>query len=230
MALPVPTMFELQFMQLQHDRTFHTDVFHLETKRKLYHYTAHLYKYISEVYVATTRSPAFTESTWLSLEKATNDMFIILMSTANLFNIKLQTLHNSHTSPTAQVKNHDELVSGYTPTGDISWVIQDAFITMGRVSKICEGLDHLENFNMKQEFDVILYKLLGISCLIRRWASDKAKCINITPTSVDVSICMRLETIQRKNIHWSGLQSSMHHRYSEYFNTSPDAQHYLDTY
>lgn len=221
----LPTIHQMQFMQLEHDRTFHTDVFHLETKHKLYHYTAHMYKYISEVHVATHQKPGFDRNLYEKLEKYTNDMFIILMSMANLFHINLQSLYHCHilqggipneASVDSSVDTFSLLTNCYIAQQGLDWVIQDGFITMGRVSKICEGLDHLESFDMKSEFNTILISLLACAALIRRFAIDRGRAVGINMLPVEVSICQRLHRVQNKNSFAIELRSKMllsHHQF-----------------
>ena len=79
---------KLQWLQLQHDREYHADIFNLTPTEKLTHFVLHLNKYAPKL--MKWHQETFTNnSTALDYMNILTDFGVILLSMANVFQIRL---------------------------------------------------------------------------------------------------------------------------------------------
>lgn len=123
--------------QLIHDRDFHKDIDCLNSKDKLYHLTLHIGKYAPFIVDRDTAEIDF---------KILADMFIITTSLANATRVGVRDIWSN-------------ILNDRTPTTGRPSIKQETLyvdvtsylmISVSRLCKVCEGLDHLESVNPHQ--------------------------------------------------------------------------------
>lgn len=123
--------------QLIHDRDFHKDIDCLNSKDKLYHLTLHIGKYAPFVVDRETAAVDF---------KILADMFIITTSLANAMRVGVRDIWS-------KILNEQIPTTGRPSIKQESLyydVTSYLMISVSRLCKVCESLDHLENVNPHQ--------------------------------------------------------------------------------
>lgn len=123
----------LQHEQLNHDRRQHADILYLPLDRRIAHYVLHLSKYAGRAIEQMEGAE--------NLEKTLVDTCIIALAIANALRIDLST----------------EFTNGFGEREFKGGTSQQfgvhLAVVVGRMSKACEALDHLELFDSRGELE-----------------------------------------------------------------------------
>lgn len=123
--------------QLIHDRDFHKDIDCLNSKDKLYHLTLHIGKYAPFV--------VHRESGEINF-KILADMFIITTSLANAMRVGVKDIWSDILTERVPATGRPTIAKESVYFDVTSYLM----ISVSRLCKVCESLDHLESVNPHQ--------------------------------------------------------------------------------
>jgi hypothetical protein len=123
--------------QLIHDRDFHKDIDCLNSKDKLYHLTLHIGKYAPFIVDRDTATVNY---------KLLADMFIITTSLANAMRVGVRDIWSSILNERIPTTDRPS-IKRETLYCDVTSYLM---ISVSRLCKVCESLDHLESVNPHQ--------------------------------------------------------------------------------
>lgn len=148
----------LQVAQFRHDQIAHQDILGLNVPKRLTHFTLHFAKY------AGTLAKAHRESDNCLKQKTLTDSFIILLAAANAMNLDLQKVEDAE-------RRCESLIGASDSHPNFEQLLFSFVEVVGRMSKACEALDHLEDFPSRLVLEDSVILLLPI---IRRLAALQA--------------------------------------------------------
>lgn len=138
---------EIQWKQLQHDETYHKDIWLLTVQQRITHMVLHLSKYSSKLTIA-----AFKEDSEV-LQKTVIDALIIVFSSSNIFNkllceIALSPLEADATeiNKLAEYLYKSQKFDHFNPATSLSLSVLEQ---TGKMCKVVESLDHLESVEFR---------------------------------------------------------------------------------
>lgn len=135
----VDQIFLLQVKQKFHDEKYHQDVLALTLQNRIKHIVLHFSKYIGKL---------FEE---IEQQKIYIDMMICCLALANALNIKLESYHMN-------INNDKE-----------DDVYKKIVMTIGKMAKACESLDHIESFPSR---DILVKEVKGLFNLVLKTLSN----------------------------------------------------------
>ncbi|USG61457.1 hypothetical protein NBZ79_00515 [Sneathiella marina] len=143
-------LFALQKEQLEHDSIYHKDICSLSVQQRMNHYALHFAKYAG-YFVEALHSEDQEK-----FNKAAVDSFIIALSTANTLNVDLGSslpeLAKKRCLKEFETKSHS---SKTKPSFIFSFVE-----IVGKLSKACESVDHLESYPFRKEMIKCIQEIL----------------------------------------------------------------------
>ena len=181
----------LQFKQLEHDQLFHPDILCLPVQRRACHMALHFAKYAGKLTIAKQE-----QNRELLLETL-NDVFIICLSTSNMFNKNISEFEGLNKINSNLSIN--DIGQKLTATDNISkedvFTFSTEMITIeaGKMAKAIESLDHLENFPYREEL------LSSLAVIV------ETVLISLSFMNVDIidTVLSRLDFVERKSIFYS---------------------------
>ena len=194
------TIFYLQYLQMEHDRNFHNDIYSLRPHDKVKHLTLHVVKYMGKLAVTRTQDEE-------ALKRILTDSLIVCLSLANTFNLRLnddyaqpevvnmRPIARSLLTRYSLDKNLDEHspLVGHAITSDMVEL-------MGNASKAIEALDHLEDYPYVKELKKFVREYFKILLI----ASE-----HFGISFIEKNYVARLLDIESKNIFAGQLQAGM---------------------
>ncbi|MQG94141.1 hypothetical protein [Pseudomonas sp. MN1F] len=178
---------ELQWKQLQHDEMYHKDIWILTVQQRITHMALHLSKYSSKL----TRA-AFEKNN-VVMHKAIIDSFIITFSSANIFDVLLGDIafpdinDYEHDLKTISKKAYESLsLSEDSPIISLALNILD---NTGRMCKVVESLDHLENLSFRENL---------VTCLVQLLKNLFGLCHALEINDIPEQICERLYNVEKR--------------------------------
>jgi hypothetical protein len=152
---------ELQVKQIKHDLYAHRDLFHALLPKKMTHYTLHFAKYQGRL------MEAMDSDSIDAFNKALVDSAIITIASANAMNLDLE----------GALKDID-----FEQPSNTYDALKKYILTVSRMAKACEVLDHLESYPSREVLENSIYDLfstidflsLNVTCdivdgLEKRW-------------------------------------------------------------
>jgi hypothetical protein len=131
----LPTLTRMRELQGKHDEACHRDVASLSDREKLRHYVFHLAKYAG----------ALTPTGLLErpLEQTLVDTMIISLAMANV--LERYDLESFVQEQRTSQQVQDDQVS-------IGWLKDELVYHVGKMAKLSEGHDHMENLSYRSEY------------------------------------------------------------------------------
>ncbi len=166
----MPTLFELQKDQVEHDQKYHRDIFFLNYQDRFKHMVMHYGKYAGRL-SRLLQIKASRDEIQYDVKRTIIDCFIIVLSCADLLQLNLdeklrENLGNDKTTSLNELAKdvkeaspdlYDKLSSGDEPNRVLNLVLEYAPIA-GDLLKVGEDLDHMVGFNR----DVIRAQTINI--------------------------------------------------------------------
>lgn len=172
------TLQALQRLQSEHDNIAHKDILSFDLYKRLKHMVLHFYKYAGKIQEASEVNDM------ILLRKTLIDTLIICLASANALKLSL----NSIILVDQKTKSLDELckiLAKDVSNQDIfASSIRDFLLIGGRMAKVMESSDHMEDGNPRAEMRLLVPKLTtsvmaslghldgGVETHIRRRFSD----------------------------------------------------------
>jgi hypothetical protein len=169
MSCSPETIFSLQVEQRLHDEAYHPDIARLDLSRRISHLILHLSKYCGDSLLAAVRAD---ENASL---KALVDTAIISLSAATALQVDL-SLHEERPDPE---------VAGLTFTTFFA-------ISVGRLAKAAEALDHVEDYPIRRVWNEEFFKIFHRAVLELDTLAGR-------PSSAAELIRARLSQVRLKN-------------------------------
>jgi hypothetical protein len=168
---------KMQSAQRLHDELFHPEIAHLDISRRIAHLTLHLAKYCGNIRAASLGGD---ENRY---RKAVVDAAIIAASAATALHIDLS-------------------MYGVPSASEDSFEFEDTMvISVGKLAKAVEALDHVEDFPSRKIFNEEFPKIF--ICATREiecWGVDAMQ-----------SICNRLDLVRKKHPFYMEIMSEAKH-------------------
>jgi hypothetical protein len=156
----------LQWAQLRHDEAYHKDVVIMPLAERIKHMALHNAKYTAYLF------DAIDEVDQSKLTKTLTDAFVIVLATANTLNqdIGADLGADADASPSFQSLGASLAESIGRNDADDYWLVRSFARHTGRLAKVCESWDHLENILFRDEMKRCNLELLKV---ILAEASDR---------------------------------------------------------
>lgn len=141
-------LFRLQREQLDHDEFYHREIARLDTKKRITHLTLHFSKYVG--YLAEICD---NERSSHTIEHVLTDTFIIAVSAANTLNTRISDCLGAEVCervPLAELGEYFQQSSGPSNGSIAQRLLIGLSKSTGRMAKACEGLDHVESQNFRE--------------------------------------------------------------------------------
>jgi len=163
---------KLQISQFKHDELFHREIARLSVKDRLSHMALHYSKYSGYLFLKNKK-----------IEDIFLDILIISISVMNILNVKIE---NNSIFFEKSIRNIEDY-----------GLFESIVISSSRMSSACERMDHLEEWNFRDEIIESSKDLLAISLLF--FEKRNINFIN--------SIDNRLSNVRKKSIFFSFLNN-----------------------
>jgi len=137
-------LLRLQWMQLKHDEAYHKDVVIMPLAERVKHMALHNAKYTAYFF------DAIDDADQAKLIKTLTDAFIIVLATANTLNQDIGADLGVTTDEFQSLGQILEKSIGRCDTDDY-WLVRNFSRHAGRLAKVCESWDHLENILFRDE-------------------------------------------------------------------------------
>lgn len=143
----------LQKLQQRHDEMAHRDILNFDLYTRLKHMVLHFYKYSGKVEAARVAGDLG------ALRHALLDTFIICMASANALNLSLgESIQVSAESNDVDSLAH--VLAKEIRAGDLyTEALRELVITGGKMAKVIESADHMEDGNPRAEMRALVPKL-----------------------------------------------------------------------
>lgn len=178
--------------QLIHDRDFHKDIDCLNSKDKLYHLTLHIGKYAPFVVHRESGEVNF---------KILADMFIITTSLANAMHVGVKDIWPCILAEKVPITGRPTIAKESVYFDVTSYLM----ISVSRLCKVCESLDHLESVNphkvAMEAIDRNYYLLYTL------WTKILGKDFN----DLLRLVCRRLLAVEMKNPFYKNIKREQAH-------------------
>ncbi|NUT75046.1 hypothetical protein HNO86_08335 [Pseudomonas sp. C1C7] len=147
------TLQALQRLQSEHDNIAHKDILSFDLYKRLKHMVLHFYKYAGKIQEASDANDK------AALRKILIDALIICFASANALKLSLSSVISTDENAT----NLDELcrvLARDNLNQDIFMSsIRDFLLIGGRMAKVMESSDHMEDGNPRSEMRMLVPKL-----------------------------------------------------------------------
>lgn len=145
--LPREELLKLQWAQLKHDEAYHKDVVIMPLAERIKHMALHNAKYTAYLFEAVDGKDD------TKLIKTLTDAFVIVLASANTLNQDIG--HDLGESATA-ASSFQSLGATFADeldydSSDCYWLVRRFARQTGRLAKVCESWDHLENILFRDE-------------------------------------------------------------------------------
>lgn len=144
---PREELLKLQWAQLKHDEAYHKDVVIMPLAERIKHMALHNAKYTAYLF------EALDEKDDAKLIKTLTDAFVIVLASANTLNQDIGHDLGANASDSSSLQ-----FLGATFAGDLGrdnsdryWLVRCFARQTGRLAKVCESWDHLENILFRDE-------------------------------------------------------------------------------
>jgi hypothetical protein len=156
----------LQWAQLRHDEAYHKDVVIMPLADRIKHMALHNAKYTAYFF------DAIDDVDQAKLTKTLTDAFVIVLATANTLNqdIGSDLGADADASQSFQSLGASLAESIGRNDADDYWLVRNFARHTGRLAKVCESWDHLENILFRDEMKRCNLELLKV---ILAEASDR---------------------------------------------------------
>lgn len=141
-------LLRIQREQLDHDEYYHREIARLDTTRRITHLTLHFSKYVG--YLAEICDDGHSSHT---IQHVLTDTFIIAVSAANTLNVRISDCLGAEVCervPLAELGQHLQQLSGLSNGPIVQHLLISLSKSTGRMAKACEGLDHVESQNFRE--------------------------------------------------------------------------------
>ncbi len=181
----------LQWIQLQHDKAYHSDIWCLTVQTRIKHMVLHLAKYSSQLTVASIKNDALT------CQKNLLDTVIICTSISNILNVSIyEKLAAQFTLVSTRVSELPAELSTFLNRSDNDLEAICEFSS--KVALLCKAIESTDHFEAYQSRDVIVNAVESL------WVLSLQELNHIDPDkSLTAEISNRLYTVEKKNIHFS---------------------------
>lgn len=133
---------QLQWFQRCHDRNYHRDVYFMPTMKRLQHLHNHLVKYGNR---------QFSELDWDNPVKLFADALACIFGMSDALNIRIKA-------------EDTDLFYKVKPKYDALATIHHYHETLGKMAKLLEGWDHLEDLNYRTDLTECINNLFHLVC------------------------------------------------------------------
>ena len=181
---------ELQWKQLLHDERYHKDIWILCVQNRAKHMILHLNKYSGKLF------EALREKDNDKLCSHVVDAFIINFSYANIFQIPIYKKYENMSNINdfnALIKSHKSIDSNITD------ILIDYTIAVGKMAKTIESLDHIEQHNYRSNLNEYVFNIFEILLKLSAYLDIK---------DIEMIIEKRLFYVESKNMNF--------HRFGNY--------------
>lgn len=203
--VPVATVLDLQFRQLEHDKRYHKDIFVLSPKETMVHMTMHMAKYLGQLYGIAPWTDGWTNAqAYASTRKTYVDTLIIVMSCANALHIDLHAKTQAILADGIPC-NIDALTQAFARSHHVDHLNRVAghyVQSVGKLAKALEALDHIEDFPSRKTMEEEVFFIWQIA-IQAVGVLDKQR-LEPNP-SVAQAISERLTAVEKRNHHWERL-------------------------
>lgn len=179
---------ELQWKQKQHDKRYHEDIWILSVQNRAKHMILHLNKYSGRFF------EDLRENNLEKLEMHIIDAIIINFSYANIFQVPISKNYENFNT----INNLNELIKLYKNSNskDILNIAIDFAISVGKMSKTIESLDHVEQHNYRENLNQYVFDIQDTLFSL---------CAYLNLTNVEEKIEKRLYSVESKNMSFKRL-------------------------
>jgi len=152
----IDQLLALQWAQLNHDQNYHRDVCVLPTVPRIKHMAFHYAKYAAYLLEAVEQLDD------VRINSTLVDAFIIALATANILNHQLSADLGCENE--ASLSDVGARLAETLPrnAADELWVVKQFVRLSGRLAKMCESMDHLEDLPFRRELTNANSRLLEI--------------------------------------------------------------------
>lgn len=175
---------ELQWKQQLHDERYHKDIWILCVQDRAKHMILHLNKYSGKFFEALRSEDSD------KLRSHVIDAFIINFSYANIFQIPISKNYNDLN----EISGLNGLIEARK---DINFVLTDMIIDfaicVGKMSKTIESLDHIEQYDYRQNLNNYVFEIFEILLKISAY---------LDLDNIDRAIESRLYYVESKNMNF----------------------------
>jgi len=157
----MPSLFNLQVRQKEHDERFHRDIYFLSQQERFKHVAYHYGKYSGRLARASIGQTKSGRLAVQELERTLIDSAIMTLNAAEIFNLDLEKILRSKYSLTDEKRTVSQLAKAVSRkvAKDYQWlnapadpdflngVLFDVTEKAGIVHKACDSLDHMEGIS-----------------------------------------------------------------------------------
>jgi len=151
-------LLQLQREQFDHDEYYHREIARLDMKTRLTHLTLHFAKYVG--YLGKLSDDLTANSP--SLQRVLVDSLIIAISMANTLNMRIVDKIDTKSCSNASLDELSRQLARSTALGNGS-LLRNLLVAMsqstGRMAKACEGLDHIESVDFREELKIAVIEV-----------------------------------------------------------------------
>lgn len=151
-------LLKLQWTQLRHDEAYHKDVVIMPLAERIKHMALHNAKYVAYFF------DALDQGDDSKINKTLTDAFIIVLASANTLNQDIGFDLGASAEKAVSVMSIGESIAEEVGRDDTDefWFIRQFALHTGRLAKVCESWDHLENMMFRDEMRLCNLGLLKV--------------------------------------------------------------------
>ncbi|WEV50095.1 hypothetical protein OZX61_12080 (plasmid) [Acinetobacter sp. ESL0695] len=179
---------ELQWKQKQHDKRYHEDIWILSVQNRAKHMILHLNKYSGKFF------ESLRENNLEKLEGHVIDAMIINFSYANIFQVPISRNYEKKIN----INDLNQLINSFKTTNNkhILDMVIDFAISVGKMSKTIESLDHVEQHNYRENLNQYVFDIQDTLFSV---------CAYLTLSDIEKKIEKRLYSVESKNMSFKRL-------------------------
>lgn len=184
---------DLQWIQLQHDRAYHSDIWCLPVQARIKHMVLHLAKYSSQM------TAAVIQNNFLIYQKNLIDTVIICTSSLNILNTSIyEVLISKFDVKASKLSELPKELSSYTCEPNTH--LDNIGVISSIVASLCKAIESTDHFEAYESRKTIIQSLEDL------WILSLQELFHINAgVSIQEEIANRLFKVEQKNIHFSNM-------------------------